>query len=82
MQGLNFAISARTVRAFIASPPEQIVSENECKSRVIFEGRAKENTAFLRTISLKCDDQADITIVVPDDKKKAVMAFIDIIPPP
>jgi S1-C subfamily serine protease len=78
MQGLNFAISARTARAFITSPAEQIVSENECKSRVIFEGRNKENTAFLRAISLKCDDRADITIVVPDDKKKAVMAFIDI----
>jgi Trypsin-like peptidase domain len=77
-QGLNFAISAKEVRAFMSKPAEQLVSENECKSRVIFEGRDKQNTAFLRRISLKCDDRADITIVVPDDKKKAVMALIDI----
>jgi S1-C subfamily serine protease len=77
-QGLNFAISAKEVRAFLSKPAEQLVSENECKSRVIFEGRDKENTAFLRRISLKCDDRADITIVVPDDKKKPVMALIDI----
>ena len=77
-QGLNFAISAKEVRAFMSKPAEQLVSENECKSRVIFEERDKQNTAFLRRISLKCDDRADITIVVPDDKKKAVMALIDI----
>ena len=77
-QGLNFAISAKDVRAFMAAPAKEIVSEDECKSRVIFEGRDKENTAFLRRISLKCDDHADIAIVVPDDKKKPVMAFIDI----
>jgi trypsin-like peptidase len=34
----------------------------------IFEGRNLKNTAFLRVISLRCDDKADITIVVPDDK--------------
>jgi S1-C subfamily serine protease len=77
-QGLNFAVSARDVRAFMLGPAEEVVSEDECKSRVIFEGRNKQNTASLRAISLQCDDRADITIVVPDDKKKAVMALIDI----
>lgn len=77
-QGLNFAISARDVRAFLVAPVAQNAGGDQCKSRVIFEGRDKENTAFLRRISLKCDDRADITIVVPDDKKKAVMALIDI----
>jgi S1-C subfamily serine protease len=77
-QGLNFAVSAKDVRAFMAAPAKEIVSEDECKSRVIFEGRDKQNTAFVRHISLKCDDRADIAIVVPDDKKKPVMAFIDI----
>jgi S1-C subfamily serine protease len=76
-QGVNFAISARDVRAFLIAPVAQNPPD-QCKSRVIFEGRNKDNTAFLRAISLKCDDRADITIVVPDDKKKAVMALIDI----
>jgi S1-C subfamily serine protease len=77
-QGLNFAISAKDVRAFLAAPAKPIVSENDCKPRVLFEGRNKANTAFIRNISLKCDDRADITILVPDDKQKAVMALIDI----
>jgi S1-C subfamily serine protease len=76
-QGLNFAISAKDVRAFLASPAKQIV-ENDCKPRVLFEGRNKDNTGFIKNISLKCDDRADIMILVPDDKQKAVMAFIDI----
>jgi S1-C subfamily serine protease len=76
-QGVNFAISARGVRAFLVAPVAQS-SEDQCKFRVLFEGRSKENDAFIRNISLKCDDRADISIVVPDDKKKAVMALIDI----
>jgi hypothetical protein len=77
-QGLNFAVSARDVRAFLAARADQIVSKNECEPRVLFEGRAKDNTAYIKNISLKCDGRADITIVVPDDKKKPVMALVDI----
>jgi Trypsin-like peptidase domain len=76
-QGINFAVSAKDVRSFLAVPVAQAQPEDECKPRTIFEGRNKENTAFLRSISLKCDDRADIVVVVPDDKKKAVMALVD-----
>jgi S1-C subfamily serine protease len=78
MQGLNFAISAKDVRAFLNSPVAQNTAEDGCKFRVIFEGRSKENDSFIRNISLKCDDRADVTIVMPDDKKKPVMALVDI----
>jgi S1-C subfamily serine protease len=77
-QGVNFAISARDVRTFINSEVAYNEPEAQCKSRVLFEGRAKSNDAFIRNISLKCDDRADITIVVPDDKRKPVMALVDI----
>jgi S1-C subfamily serine protease len=77
-QGINFAIAAKDVRAFLAAPVAQNVPDNDCKPRVLFEGRNKENTAFLRRISLKCDDRADIAIVIPDDKNKPVMALVDI----
>jgi S1-C subfamily serine protease len=76
-QGLNFAISARDVRAFLAAPIAQDQVENQCKSRVLFEGRTKNDDGFIRNISLKCDDRADIAIVIPDDKNKPVMALID-----
>jgi S1-C subfamily serine protease len=77
-QGLNFAISARDVRAFLAAPIAQSAVEDECRSRVLFEGRSKNDDAFIKNISLKCDDRADIVIVVPDDKSKSVMALVDI----
>jgi hypothetical protein len=53
------------------------VSANDCKPQVLFEGRNKDNTAFIRNLSLKCDDRADITIIVPDDKNEPVMALLD-----
>jgi S1-C subfamily serine protease len=76
-QGINFAVSANDVRAFLAAPAAQTVFEDECKPRTLFEGRNKENTAFLRRISFKCDDRADVVVVVPDDKRKPVMALVD-----
>src|SRR5262249_11190340 len=76
-QGINVAIAAKDVREFMAAPAAQSAIEDECKPRTLFEGRNKDNTAFIRNISLKCDDRADIVIVVPDDKKKAVMALVD-----
>jgi hypothetical protein len=77
-EGLNFAISARDIRAFLAAPAAKSEVEDECRSRVLFEGRSKDNDAFIRNISLKCDDRTDITIVIPDNKKKPVMALLDI----
>jgi S1-C subfamily serine protease len=77
-QGLNFAISARDVRAFLTSRVAQTEPEDQCKFRVLFEGRSKSNDAFIRNISLKCDDRADVSIVIPDDKTKPVMALVDI----
>jgi hypothetical protein len=73
-EGLNFAVSAKDV---LAAPALQPVAEDDCKPRLIFEGRDTDNTAFLRRISLKCDDRADIIIVVPDNKRKPVMALLD-----
>jgi hypothetical protein len=75
-EGLNFAVSARDVRAFLGSPMSQVKIEPERKECIIFEGRDDKNTAFLRKISTKCDDWADIVIVVPDDERKAVMALV------
>jgi S1-C subfamily serine protease len=77
-QGINFAIAAKDVRSFLAAPVAQTVPKDGCKPRVLFEGRNKDNTAFIRNYSLKCDDRTDVTVVVPDDKQKPVMALVDI----
>jgi S1-C subfamily serine protease len=75
-QGLNFAVSARDVRAFLEAPMSQvnIDPQNNC---VMFEGRDNEDKAFLRRISTKCDNWVDVAIIVPDDKTKAIMALLD-----
>jgi S1-C subfamily serine protease len=76
-QGLNFAVSAKDVNAFLAAPASQPVVQEDCKPRVIFEGRNNDGTAFLRRISLNCDERADIIIVLPDNIRKPVLALFD-----
>jgi Trypsin-like peptidase domain len=75
-QGLNFAVSARDVRAFLEAPMSEVKIDPE-KNCVMFEGRDDKNTKFLRRISTKCDDWVDLVILVPDDKTKAIMALLD-----
>jgi hypothetical protein len=53
-------------------------AQNACtEAKVIFEGRNDENTAFLRTKSLRCDNQADIVIIIPDNKREPIYALVD-----
>ena len=57
-ENLNFAIAAKEIRAFLANPKSDMQAQNTCtKAKIIFEGRNDENTAFIRTISLRCDDK-------------------------
>jgi S1-C subfamily serine protease len=76
-QGINFAIAARDIRSFLANPNNGMEAQNACTdAKVIFEGRNDKNTAFIRTISLRCDDKADITVVVPDNKREPIFALV------
>ena len=77
-EGLNFAIAAKEIRFFLANPDNGMEAQNTCtKAKTLFEGRNDENTAFIRTISLRCDDIADIMIVVPDNKREPIYALVD-----
>ncbi len=76
-ENLNFAIAAKEIRAFLANPKSDMQAQNKCtQAKIIFEGRNKDNTAFIRTISLRCDDIADIMIVVPDNKREPIFALV------
>jgi S1-C subfamily serine protease len=76
-ESLNFAIAAKEIRAFLANPNNGIRAETACaKAQIIFEGRNDENTAFIRTISLRCDDKVDVKVVVPDNKRDPILAFV------
>jgi hypothetical protein len=52
-------------------------AQNACtEAKTIFEGRNDENTAFIRTISLRCDTTVDIIIIVPDNKREPPYALV------
>ena len=76
-EGLNFAVAAKEISYFLRNKANGLEALNTCDGKPIFEGRNLKNTAFLRVISLQCDDKADITIVVPDDKADAIYAQVD-----
>jgi hypothetical protein len=77
-EGLNFAVAAKEVRGFLANPDNGLQAGNTCKKpRTLFEGRNENNTAFIRTVSLRCDNTVDIVVVVPDNKNEPIYALID-----
>jgi S1-C subfamily serine protease len=76
-EGLNFAVAAKEIRYFLQNPAEGMDASKPCtQAKVVFEGRNKPNTAFLRMLSLQCDDTADITIVTPDNTSQPIYALI------
>ena len=84
-QGLNFAVSARDIRAFlsdvqtgkIANLPLQIPSLAGCSWQLLFNGRTKANDGGLKLFSSRCDGKADAWEIFPDDKAKAVQLYFD-----
>jgi Trypsin-like peptidase domain len=78
-EGLNFAVAAKEISYFLKNKASGLEALNPCdQAKAIFEGRNPENTAFMRMISIRCDDKADITYVVPDDKAKPIYALVDL----
>jgi Trypsin-like peptidase domain len=78
-EGLNFAVAAKEISYFLRNKASGMEALKTCdQAKAIFEGRNPENTAFMRMISIRCDDKADITYVVPDDKAKPIYALVDL----
>jgi len=85
-QGLNFAVSARDIRGFIADAQNGKISKlalqvpnspSGCSVQVLFNGRTKSDDAGLKTFSLKCDGHVDAWEIFPDDKSQPVELHID-----
>jgi Trypsin-like peptidase domain len=77
-EGLNFAIAANELRFFLENPSNEVQEPDTCdKVSVLFEGRNDQNTAFIRVISARCDDKADLIFVVPDNKREPIFALLD-----
>jgi S1-C subfamily serine protease len=78
-QGLNFAVAAKELIYFLKNQDDGLAALNSCnQSKTIFEGRNQQNTAFIRQISLQCDDTPDIILVAPDNKREPFFALVDL----
>ena len=86
-EALNFAVAITDVRRFLAAT-KSVISSNDAASnrskakectdpKVVYEGRNKADDAFIKSVSLKCDDFVDLIFVLPDNKTKAMYALFD-----
>ncbi len=46
--------------------------------KIIFEGRNQDNNAFMRMVSVRCDDTADVTFFWPDNRGEPNYAVFDV----
>ena len=86
-EALNFAVAVTDVRRFLSATSNVIASSSApgnrteatgcAGSKVVYEGRNKTGDAFIKIVSLKCDDFADLTFVLPDNNTKAMYALFD-----
>ena len=58
-QGLNFAVAAKEISYFLRNKANGLEALDTCDQAKPFEGRNLKNTAFLRVVSLRCDDKAE-----------------------
>ncbi len=78
-QGLNFAVAAKEVRYFLQNPNDGMAALQACNQpKILFEGRNRDNNAFIRMLSLRCDATADITLVWPDNPREPIYALFDV----
>jgi S1-C subfamily serine protease len=78
-QGLNFAVAAKEVRAFLTNVNSGLEAQNSCaEPNTVFEGRNKINTGFLVSISVHCDAKSDLIIFTADNKREPVVAYLDL----
>jgi len=69
-EGLNYAVSVTDVRFFLTTPNSALApsratdkKEKECNGKVLFEGRNKDDDAYIRQLSSKCDNIADVVYI-------------------
>lgn len=85
-QGLNFAVSAMDIRAFLSDVASGRISTLplkladgafDCMKTPIFNGRNKSNDGQVKVYSLRCDNIADAWKIEPDDKTKPIQLHFD-----
>lgn len=86
-EGLNFAVSADELHAFLARPgdrlakptgPNRVVAaKKKCEIVELGSTRDKKRRGIYRDIDSDCDDKADFTVFEPDDEKEPYAYMFD-----
>ncbi|MBN9544584.1 MAG: serine protease [Alphaproteobacteria bacterium] len=83
-QNLSYAVGVDVVQAFIKNPARVTVAaataeaaKPKCEPHLVFEGRTKENDGSVRRYDMFCHGRVDLAILLPDDTKQPMVAFID-----
>jgi S1-C subfamily serine protease len=83
-EALNFAVSVGEVEKFLKAAAEgafepKLASATPatCKVKVMYEGRASSDDAFIRNMDMYCTGKVNATLYVPDDKSKPIVFRAD-----
>jgi S1-C subfamily serine protease len=83
-EALNFAVSVGEVEKFLKAaeggafePKLASAPEKSCKVKVMYEGRASSDDAFIRNMDMYCAGKVNATLYVPDDKSKPIVFRVD-----
>ena len=89
-EGLNFAVAISDIERFLKAaqdgayePPNAAATAassamKPCEQpKVMFEGRAKDNSGFVRTLDMDCSGKVNAALIVPDDKSKPIEFRMD-----
>jgi S1-C subfamily serine protease len=88
-EGLNFAVAISDIERFLKAaqdgayePPSAVAAAaaspaRPCEPKVMYEGRTKENTAFVRTLDMDCSGKANAVLIIPDDTSQPVEFRMD-----
>lgn len=84
-EGLNFAVSADDVAAFLKRPgdrlaPKAIPTQEKaktCRGEVLASRPAKDPKGTESLVDLNCDGKGDVVLFEPDDRSVPTMAYYD-----
>lgn len=80
-EGLNFAVSAEDVNAFLARSADRLAQSvpppKDCKSRTLAERASKDPPGMEYDVDADCDGQPDYMTIVPDSRREPIVLLYD-----
>jgi len=83
-EGLNFAVAISDIERFLkaaqdgAYEPAAAAAAKPCEVTVAYEGRSKDDKAFVRTLDTDCSGKVNAVLIIPDDKSLPIEFHMDL----